>query len=441
MEYKYIHHDMECAIELLTTCNYHCEFCSGPRMQKAIRRGYSQDDINKVISFFNNSNKTWLIGMSGGEPSIHPHFYTLIDSLKDNHYFYFFSNLTLDIDKFINTIPPERVQCFKASLHKEGNVDEFLEKFDILFKKGYNPILIMVSTPDTFDIIEKVSRISKEKGYSFNLSTLEGPYQGKNYPNDYTKKEEEIIENHIEEPGNIIRLFNKTPGGLNTYGCQCKAGHKSFKLDMESGNFEVCESDSRTLGNVYENTFDPYLKDITCNVINGCVGYDRYIYLPNNYINFFAKKDQTLSLKNIKVDQIYPKNLDIILNADNQNSNKLKEKAINIILDTIKNKKILFWGAGIHGAKILYSLQQRKEFNASIFIGFIDSLRDRQKLQILNKNVYSPKEIPNLEFDTIIITSHAFENDIWEKSQFYNINIIRLYKDILNPHNISSSVF
>jgi len=441
MQYKNITYDMECAIELLTACNYHCEFCSGPRMAKSIRRGFTNQDIQKVIDFFNNSNKTWLIGMSGGEPSIHPHFFNLINSLKEKHYFYFFSNLTFDINKFIQTVSPKRVQYFKASLHKEADENEFLEKFDLLHKKGYNPILIMVSTPDTFDQIERISKISKERGYSFNLSTLEGPYKGKNYPNDYNKQQESFIEEHIEEPGNLIRLFNKTPGGLNTYGCSCRAGKTSFTLDMETGNFTICESNNTIIGNIYENTFNPNNNNIVCKIINGCIGYNRNIYLPDNYINFFHLDNKYISLKNIKDDYIYPKNLDLILGADNDLSSIQKDKAIDAILKYILNKKVLFWGAGIHGAKLLYSIKCRQNFKQVDFLGFIDSLRDRQKLSVLGYNVYSPKDIVNIKYDIIIITSHAFENDIWKKAKNMNLNILRLYKDILNSLGIYSSIF
>lgn len=440
MEYKLIKHDMECAIELLTKCNYHCEFCSGPRMKKSIRRGYSEEDISIVIDFFKESNETWLLGMSGGEPSIHPHFYRLIESLKSRHYFYLFTNLTFDVYKFIKTVPSDRVQYIKASLHKEANIEEFLVKFDLLHQNGYNPILIMVSTPDSFDRITHIAHISKERGYNFNLSTLEGPYQGKNYPNDYSKEEEFIIEKHIDEPGNLIRLFDKTPGGLNTYGCKCKAGSKSFKLDLETGNFEVCESDSSSLGNIYEKTFQPYIKNIKCKVINGCVGYDRHIYLPDNYINFFEESGDKLLLKELRNDMIFPKNLNLIMETNNNLTNEMKEKAIKILINVLKNKKVLFWGAGIHGAKILYNLQQDSAFNSFEFVGFIDSLRDRQKLKILNYPVYNPNNI-EVNYDLILITSHAFEEDIHCTANKYNLKALKLYGEVLKELNIISSVF
>lgn len=440
MEYKLVNHDMECAIELLTKCNYHCEFCSGPRMKKEIQRGYSEADIYSVIDFFNGSDKTWLLGMSGGEPSIHPHFYKLIESLKSQHYFYFFSNLTFDVHKFIEIVPSSRVQYIKASLHKEADIEEFLSKFDLLYQNNYNPILIMVSTPDSFDRIKQVAQISKEKGYSFNLSTLEGPYKGKNYPNDYTKEEELFIHKYIDEPGNLMRLFNKTPGGLNTYDSKCKAGSKSFKLDLETGNFQVCESDSTPLGNVYEKTFKPYLENIKCKVINGCVGYDRYIYLPDKYINFFNPIENMLSLKKLKDDMIYPKNLDLVLGVDNDLSNKLKQEALILLSNTLKNKKVLFWGAGIHGAKILYSLQQDSTFNSFEFVGFIDSLKDRQTLKILNYPVYSPSNI-SVDYDLILITSHAFEQQIYNASNKYNLKVLKLYGEVLKELDTSNSIF
>jgi len=87
------------------------------------------------------------------------------------------------------------------------------------------------------------------------------------------------------------------------------------------------------------------------------------------------------------------------------------------------------------------SIKCRQNFKQVDFLGFIDSLRDRQKLSVLGYNVYSPKDIVNIKYDIIIITSHAFENDIWKKAKNMNLNILRLYKDILNSLGIYSSIF
>ena len=94
MNYKKVPYDLECAIELFSVCNYRCEYCSGPRAKKMSRRGRTRSDIDRVVRFFNESGKTWLIGMSGGEPTVHPFFGELVNRLKHDHYYYIFTNLS-----------------------------------------------------------------------------------------------------------------------------------------------------------------------------------------------------------------------------------------------------------------------------------------------------------------------------------------------------------
>ena len=230
MKYKTIPHDYECAIELFTTCNYRCEYCSGPRTRKHVRRGRSLEDAQRVAGFF-NSRGTWLLGMSGGEPSIHPHFYTLIDLLKDQHYFYFFTNLSFEVASFMRHTPPDRVQYIAASLHPEGDEDTFLTKIKTLSQEGYNPIAVMVSAPTEFDRIRRVAARCQTEQIPFNVSVMDGPFRNRNYPSDFSVDDADFIQEYVQEPGNLFRLLTRAPGGMNTYGLACPAGHTSFFLD------------------------------------------------------------------------------------------------------------------------------------------------------------------------------------------------------------------
>ena len=83
MKYKDLPFEYECGIELFTVCNYNCDYCSGPRVRKESLRGRSHEDAEQVVRFFNTSGRRWLLGMSGGEPTIHPHFSALIDGLRE----------------------------------------------------------------------------------------------------------------------------------------------------------------------------------------------------------------------------------------------------------------------------------------------------------------------------------------------------------------------
>lgn len=443
MIYKDLTFDYECGIELFTVCNYNCDYCSGPRVRKESRRGRSREDAEQVVRYFNATDKRWLLGMSGGEPTIHPHFATLIEGLREQHFFYFFSNLSFDLDRFVDLVPPERVQYIKTSLHPKGEMTDFFRKFDRLQHRGYNPVLIMVSAPDQFARIEQAAEICDREGYGFTLSVMEGPYQGKNYPSDYDAEQQAFIDCYTHEPGNLIRLYSRTAGGMNTYGLTCEAGQKSFYLDMETGELLTCESVYTQHGNVYEGTFSPRATNYRCPAISGCVGYDRNLRVPETYRQFFVQKEGYWQLLDLKQNQDFPQNLYAVIQNDNDGSSRLVQQALERIHNAIAGKRTLFWGAGIYGAKILYYLRLKYGEGALANVqGFIDSLPDRQQMQILGLPVFAPDSEEARAAEAVVITSHAFERDILQQATRLGLNgVIPLHQGMLKPLGVIGGIF
>lgn len=444
MKYKDLPFEYECGIELFTVCNYNCDYCSGPRVRKESLRGRSHEDAEQVVRFFNTSGRRWLLGMSGGEPTIHPHFSALIEGLREQHFFYFFTNLSFELNKFVNLVPPERVQYIKASLHPKGNTKDFLAKFSRLHTLGYNPVAVMVSVPDQFARIETVAEICQKEGFDFTLSVMEGPYQGRNYPSEYTSEQHAFIERYTEEPGKLIRLFSRTAGGMNTYGLVCSAGRTSFYLDMENGELMTCESVHETHGNVYTGVFSPRTESIRCPAISGCVGYDRCLLLPEPYRQFFDNADGSWTLQSVKNEPSFPSNLFNVINADNERASRLVQQALDCIKTTINGRRVLFWGAGIYGAKILHYLRQKfGDSSLSNVAGFIDSLPDRQKMEILGLPVYSPDSVEARSAEIILITSYAYEQDIVNQIARLGLpgRAIPLHRELLQPLGVNVSIF
>ncbi len=442
MLYKKLDYDYECGIELFTVCNYRCRYCSGPRVRKLTRRGRTRADIDQVVRFFNGSGKTWLIGMSGGEPTIHPFFGELVTGLKDKHYFWFFTNLSFEVEPFMDLVPAARVAWMKTSLHPEADVETFLDKYETLFGFGYNPILVMVSAPDAFERIQQVAEFCRQRQYPFTLSVMEGPYDGRNYPNDYTEAEAAFIERHTEEPGNLIRLHSRSPGGMNTFGLNCPAGKANFVLDMETGDFRTCEAVKGSHGNIYEGTFRPNPEDITCPAINSCVGYDRSFQLPAAYRGFFEQGWNYLHLKaGLKDNPHYPSNLYNVIPA--APSSDLVQKALAAVEKALQGRRALFWGAGIYGSKILYYLRETYGDERPHIVGFVDSLRDRQKEQVLGLPVYAPQDPRVNDVEKILITSYWYETEIAEVSSKLNLKpeVIALHRDVLKPLGVTTAIF
>ncbi len=443
MIYKKVPFDFECGIELFTVCNYRCTYCSGPRVRKLVRRGRTREDVDRVIRFFNESGKTWLLSLSGGEPTLHPFFGELINGLKQQHYFGFFTNLSFDVERFMELVPADRVVWMKTALHPEADEETFLDKYETLFGFGYQPVLVMVSAPDTFERIRRVAEYCERRQFPFTLSVMEGPYRNKNYPNDYTETEAKFIERHTHEPGNLIRLFSKSPGGMNTFGLRCPAGQKNFVLDMESGVFRTCEAVERGHGNIYEGTFHPDAEATVCPAINSCVGYNRSIDLPGVYRDFYVESWNCLRLKEVKAEANYPENLFQVISPAAESSSNAVQKALAAIQTHLQDSRTLFWGAGVYGSKILYYLRQTPGVEKLRVVGFVDSLKDRQKGRVLDLPVYAPQDPILNEVDKILVTSYWYEGEILEQSARLGIEteVVGLHRDLLKPRGIEGSIF
>ena len=73
--------------ELNIFCNFSCEYCFYSKDRKAKDKKYAgHENIEQIVDFFDKSDRTWLIHMSGGEPFIHPRFIELCSKLTKKHY-------------------------------------------------------------------------------------------------------------------------------------------------------------------------------------------------------------------------------------------------------------------------------------------------------------------------------------------------------------------
>lgn len=448
MRHRQLNYDYECAIEMFNRCNYSCEYCSGPRIGRVNhKRGYSKEDADSLIKFFNESSKKWLIGLSGGEPTIHPQYDYIIRQLRENHFFHIFTNLSGDLnEKFLELLDPRNVSLIKASLHPEGDESEFLKKAEILNSKGFNIVIIIVSELERSAQIERVSEFSNKHGIPFTLSVLEGPYRGKLYPQDYTDDETKYVLSHTHEAGNAVRLIKKITGGLHTLGMRCGASYNNFVLYMETGEINACESIKNSIGNIYEGTFNPANDFVKCPVINGCVGYDRNPSLPLKYLDTYRIENSFITSKfgpnQERLDFGLLKELEVFkIDKDSNLAATIIKRAISRVGLEFNDKKIALWGAGMYGAKFYQSILKYDPVLADRVSLFIDSLVDRRRTSVLGKPVISPKDALKLANHKVLITSYAFEDDIFNKCLKMGINASRLHVDILKPIGIDCSLF
>ena len=104
-----------CLYKLNSACNFNCRYCFGHSRQE-------NPDVGKftpqeIARSFDNTGFNWWIGLSGGEPFLYPKFEELIRELTKNHFVHIDTNLSCDINKFMNTIDPSRVVCLHCAFH------------------------------------------------------------------------------------------------------------------------------------------------------------------------------------------------------------------------------------------------------------------------------------------------------------------------------------
>jgi 2-polyprenyl-3-methyl-5-hydroxy-6-metoxy-1,4-benzoquinol methylase len=115
---------------------------------------------------------------------------------------------------------------------------------------------------------------------------------------------------------------------------------------------------------------------------------------------------------------------------ENQKLKDTIRKRLDAHLSPIKrrNGKIAIYGAGFHN----YFLFKLYEFTGMVLF-FIDSDPLKWQKYFMGIKIISPEEIRELSVDAIVISSHHFENEIFETISLYNDNkipVVKLYDEL-----------
>src|SRR6188508_2535290 len=104
-----MHYDREADWHLLNTCNYRCSYCffDDAILGDKLRRFAAPDEWRAA---FDATGDTWLLHLTGGEPSVYPEFVSLCEALTARHFISLNSNLTRPaFVEFSDRIDPSRV--------------------------------------------------------------------------------------------------------------------------------------------------------------------------------------------------------------------------------------------------------------------------------------------------------------------------------------------
>ncbi|MBN2120914.1 MAG: radical SAM protein [Candidatus Omnitrophica bacterium] len=220
---------------LTFACNLHCPYCINYFEGKlSERKTIKGDDWIKLLNRV-ESREDLPLSLQGGEPSIHPDFLHIINSIKPNLNIDILTNLQFDIDKFMKKVDPRRVKrdapyaSIRISYHPEVmDLKQTIEKTLKMQKKGFSVGIWSVLHPKYKTHILEAQEKCLGLGIDFRTKEFLGEYHGKlwgtyKYPEACAKKSKKKVlcktsELLIDPQAEIFRCHHDIYSGSNPLG-------------------------------------------------------------------------------------------------------------------------------------------------------------------------------------------------------------------------------
>lgn len=175
---------------LILSCNLSCEYCIN-----ALSGGLVKKKVISHIDWSNMLNRLELptgvpITLQGGEPTLHPEFYQIINSINSDIPIDLLTNAQFDPIKFAGLISPSRLKrdakyaSIRVSYHPTTmNWGTTLEKVLWLQQKGYSISLNSVFHPDVESHLIDCQKEAVSKGIDYRFKDFLGVHNNKIYGN------------------------------------------------------------------------------------------------------------------------------------------------------------------------------------------------------------------------------------------------------------------
>jgi MoaA/NifB/PqqE/SkfB family radical SAM enzyme len=242
---------------LTLDCNLHCSYCIN-RFDEipADRRFMSGSDwirgLNRITP-----RQDIPLSLQGGEPTVHPDFYSIINGVNSSIHLDILTNLEFDIDLFIHQIDPERIKrdapyaSIRVSYHPEVmNIDELAVRVIKLKDAGYSIGIWGVLHPKWEKEVLAAQDYCLALGIDFRTKEFLGNHEGVLYGtyayqdacDQKTKKKvscrtSELL---IGPEGNIYRCHADLYGNRNPIGHLLNPSFKCSTEFLECTDFGGC---------------------------------------------------------------------------------------------------------------------------------------------------------------------------------------------------------
>jgi MoaA/NifB/PqqE/SkfB family radical SAM enzyme len=271
-------YDIEANWELLSTCNFRCDYCflSDKALGKKIDIKTSP---NQWAKSFEDTGKTWLLNMLGGELLIYPNFVDLCELLTKRHYLTIGTNLSRQnvVMDFAARINPERVYYIYASLHwterqRKNGLQAFIAGVKALKNFGFTVVIAQVMTHEAIAAFKDIQAAFEPHGLTvFPKPARSKARNGDKYPASYSAEEIAAIGEYdsqarIRYAAEVKSAEAPTPSTIFDkdgkfivsnfpwyLGKLCAAGFKFVRI-LPNGDVIRCASWQK-LGNMLDGTF------------------------------------------------------------------------------------------------------------------------------------------------------------------------------------------
>jgi len=224
------------------------------------------------------------IEIVGGEPFIYPDFIELVKRLSALHRVKITTNLSGNIEKFVQEISPERVDL-DLNLHILFiDLETVIKKTLMLKNAGFKAGICYLAYPPQMHKIPYFSERFKKEGINFALAAFWGEYAGKKYPDSYTQEEREMMRPYIGDLGRSEYHL----GGKSPKGKLCKAGYAYGDI-RANGNIVRCgQMGEKIIGNITDKDF---------NLLEGPSLCESEFCSCNEYDNIIEKEEDNCGIR------------------------------------------------------------------------------------------------------------------------------------------------
>lgn len=173
---------------LTFNCSLGCSYCINNFENKVKNRPQIRgkdwvDCLNRLAS-----RPDLPVTLQGGEPTVHPDFFYIINNIKPELNIDVLTNLEFDIDDFMSKVGPNRIKrdapyaSIRVSYHPEKmKLDELLPKVLKMLDNGYSLGIWSVLHPAYEKHIKEAQELAQSQGIDFRFKEFLGEYEGKLY--------------------------------------------------------------------------------------------------------------------------------------------------------------------------------------------------------------------------------------------------------------------